>query len=329
MKKILIIDDRKDHFMKLKTLLEKKYLVVPENHSKMSAAIEYPHIDKVDIKEFVLRQIDDNYKELGLIICDIHFGENNPKGGYSIVKAIRKHRILSSPKWTSLVPIIAVTNYADEQDGIISVGADFSLEKDYIWDNVALFHAVIETQILKFEQSLNYIYPPELKDLILDFKQKHADETTVFLMTSFAEEHKSTITQIIEVLKEHNITPFLADKQGGENHDDLWPNIEVFIHGCDFGIGIYADDSIFSGGSEVENKDREKEHFKRIRINPNMSQEVGYMLGLQKSVCVLKSKKLDKLPIDLAGKIYVEYEGEEDLKEKLGEWLKNKILKKV
>lgn len=326
MKKILIIDDRKDHFSKLKTLLEKKYLIIPESHSKMSAAIEYPHIDRVDIKEFVLRQIDENYKDLGLVICDIHLGENNPQGGYDIVKAIRNHRILSTPKWTSLVPIIAVTNYADKQDGIISVGADFSLEKDYICDNVELFQAVIETQILKFEQSLNYIYPPELKDIILDFKQKHADKTTVFLMTSFAEEHKNTIKQIVEVLKEHDITPCLADKQGGENHDDLWPNIEVFIHGCDFGIGIYADDSILKGG-EADEEGREKEHFKRIRINPNMSQEVGYMLGLQKKVCVLKNKKLDKLPTDLAGKIYVEYDGEDDLKEKLGEWLKNKILK--
>ena len=57
-----------------------------------------------------------------------------------------------------------------------------------------------------------------------------------------------------------------------------------------------------------------------------MSQEVGYMLGLQKKVCILKDKKLDKLPTDLAGRIYVEYENEEDLKQRLGEWITNKVL---
>ena len=40
----------------------------------------------------------------------------------------------------------------------------------------------------------------------------------------------------------------------------------------------------------------------------------------------MKDKKLDKLPTDLAGKIYVEYDGEDDLKEKLGEWLMTKLL---
>ena len=61
---------------------------------------------------------------------------------------------------------------------------------------------------------------------------------------------------------------------------------------------------------------------KRIRINPNLSQEVGYMLGLQKKVCILKDKKLDKINTDLSSWIYQEYT-KDTLEKQLVQWLKN------
>ena len=189
-----------------------------------------------------------------------------------------------------------------------------------------------------YDRRLEFMYPSKLKDEIMAFKATHANEKTAFIMTSFAEEHQNTIALVKEVLKKYDITPCMANKQGGENTDDLWPNIEVFIHGCDFGIGIYADDSILKGKNEAgekkyENgdereKEKEKELFKRIRINPNLSQEVGYMLGIQKKVCILKDGKLKHLPTDLAGKIYVPFENDEDLKKNLGEWIEGKILRR-
>lgn len=261
-------------------------------------------------------------------MCDIKLNSNDTSGD-RMVEAIRNHVILDFPKWTSLIPIIAITGYAITQVSIINAGANFSLNKDKINRDPDWFLAVVKRCIISFESTLEFMYPAELKEKIRLFKNKHANEKTAFIMTSFAEEHKSTIELIYSVLKNHNITPYLANKQGGEHNDNLWQNIEVFIHVCDFGIGIYADDSILKGSNEKEHKKRDKELFKRIRINPNMSQEVGYMLGLQKKVCILKDKKLDKLPTDLAGRIYVEYCNDVDLKKKLGEWITNKVLPKM
>lgn len=329
MKKILIIEDQEEDFIKMCSLLGNTYDVLPNNFKEMSACVEYPKETGKDIVTFAIQQIEENYRDLKLVLCDVKLGKNK-RGGNQVVNGIREHKIFGSPNWTSLVPIIAITHYANRQESILDAGADFTLLKEEIEKIEDVFLALIDNNMKAFERRLESLFPQTLKDEIKDFRKNHANEKTAFIMTSFAEEHQSTINQIIKVLKKHKITPCLANKEGGENHDYLWPNIEVFIHGCDFGIGIYADDSILKGGNIINGEEQYKEHFKRIRINPNMSQEVGYMLGLQKKVCILKDIKLDKLPSDLAGKIYVEYDGDNDndLEEQLGEWLTNKILTK-
>lgn len=321
MKKILIIEDFKEDFEKMRKLLGSTYTVIPKDFEEMSACIEYPQKTGKNIVDYTILQIDKNYRDLSLIICDIILG-NDIRGGNKVVKAIRKHKIPGSPYWTSLVPIVAITHHAKKQESIIDAGADFSIIKE---NDENLFSALVESNADSFERRLESMFPPKLKDDIKAFKNKHLYDITAFIMTSFAEEHHNIINQITKILKKHKITPCLANKQGGECADDIWANIEVFIHGCDFGIGIYADDSVLKGSYKTS----DKEQYKRIRINPNMSQEVGYMLGLQKKVCILKDKELVKLPADLAGKIYVEYENENDLDKKLSEWLNEKILKKT
>lgn len=327
MKKILIIEDQEEDFMKMCSLLGNTYDVLPNNFKEMSACVEYPKETGKDIVAFAIQQIEENYRDLKLVLCDIKLG-NNKRGGNQVVNGIREHKILGFHNWTSLVPIIAITHYANRQESILDAGADFTLLKEEIEKIEDVFLALIDNNVKVFERRLESLLPQSLKDEIKAFRKNHEDKKTAFIMTSFAKEHQNTINQIIEVLKKHNITPCLANKEGGENHDFLWPNIEVFIHGCDFGIGIYADDSILNGGDIMDGKEQNKERFKRIRINPNMSQEVGYMLGLQKKVCVLKDIRLDNLPSDLAGKIYVEYDSnnDSDLEKQLGEWLTNKIL---
>lgn len=328
--KILIIENKKKDFWQIKKKLAGDfYTILPSNVEEMINCIERGGRGIID---YVLRQIDENYKELMLIVCDIRLNGND-SSGERVVEAIRNHRIPDFPIWTSLVPIIAITGHAIRQDSIIKAGADFSLTKKKIFEDdnrdENYFLTLVGHNISSFERRLEFMYPNELKEKIRVFKSNHLDKTTAFIMTSFADEHKATIKLIKDVLETYNIAPCMADKQGGEHDDNLWSNIEVFIHGCDFGIGIYADDSILEGCRIKDDKEFEKEqeeHYKRIRINPNMSQEVGYMLGIQKKVCILKNKKLEKLPTDLAGRIYVEYENEEDLKQRLGEWITTKVL---
>lgn len=60
------------------------------------------------------------------------------------------------------------------------------------------------------------------------------------------------------------------------------------MYSCDFAIAIF-------------------ERITEDNFNPNVSLEVGYMMGINKSVLFLKDKTLKSLQTDLAGKLYKEF----------------------
>ena len=72
-----------------------------------------------------------------------------------------------------------------------------------------------------------------------------------------------------KTLAKHNITALRADDK--QYMDDLFPNVRVYLHGSDFGIAIF--DRIIQDD-----------------FNPNVSLEVGYMLGMGKNILLLKIK---------------------------------------
>ena len=292
------------------------------------------------IDAFVQKQLMKHYRDIRLILCDIKFGKDRQKGN-RIVKHIREFKDLSPSYWTSMIPVIGMTNYSEfdtVEHEMVAAGADFVFKKRFIFNDLNgsnykesekdnneanTYRTIIDVQVEKFEKNLKTFYPKGLEDEIIRFKDKHKNKKTAFIMTSFQDQHMSIANDIIGILRKFNIKGYIANAPGGMNSDFIWDNIQVFIHGCDFGIGIYADDSILFG---VDSENQTKEHVeysRRIRINPNLSQEVGYMLALQKKVCILKHRNLEKIPSDLAGKIYVEFTAE-SLEEDLTNWLKNK-----
>jgi hypothetical protein len=95
--------------------------------------------------------------------------------------------------------------------------------------------------------------------------------------------HDGILDGIREALEPHNMIALRADTK--DYHTDLFYNILTYIYGCRFGIAVF---------------DRIEANI----INPNVSLEVGYMLGLGKSVCYLKDKTLPMLQTDLIGKLY-------------------------
>lgn len=324
MKKILVIEDEKLHFETMRKWLQHiGYTVVPEDFAEMSEAID-SSFDSDCIEDFALRQIAAYRSDLRLVLCDIRLGDD-ALGGNRVVKKIRNNENPSLSFITSMIPIIGVTQFADNRDKIVMDGADFVFQKPNQNQTVSgfsneLLRNVIDAQVMRFEERMTYRYPAKLKTEIAKFKKVHEGKTTAFIMTSFQEQHLKTAKAIIEILKKHGITGCLASEgEGGKYSDELWPNIEVYMHGCDFGIGIYADDKLLKGGKSGADMDK-------ARINPNMSQEVGYMLALQKPVCVLKHYKLKDVPADLSGRIYVQYK-RTDLEEKLCEWLDSKDFK--
>lgn len=68
------------------------------------------------------------------------------------------------------------------------------------------------------------------------------------------------IQDIKDVLNKHGIVGLRADDK--EYMDDLFLNVKVYMHACDFGIAVY--ERIISDD-----------------FNPNVSLEVGYLFGMK------------------------------------------------
>ena len=71
--------------------------------------------------------------------------------------------------------------------------------------------------------------------------------------------------------------------------DDLFLNVKVYMHTCDFAIAVY-------------------ERIVSDDFNPNVSLEVGYLFGMKKPVMLLKDQTLKALNTDLTGKLYKEFD---------------------
>jgi hypothetical protein len=107
-------------------------------------------------------------------------------------------------------------------------------------------------------------------------------------------------------LQPFGITAVRADDK--HYHDDLWPNVLTYIHGCGFGIAVF-------------------ERLEQDEFNPNVSLEVGYLYGLGKPVCLLKDKTLKTLHTDLVGKLYRPFDPQNPkttIPTELSKWLADK-----
>ncbi len=133
---------------------------------------------------------------------------------------------------------------------------------------------------------------------------------TAFLMMQFEETkpHGEIVKTIKDELSEYGIVGLKADDK--DYMDDLFPNIKVYMHACDFGVAIF---------DRITEDD----------FNPNVTLEVGYMFGLGKKVLLLKDKTLKTLSTDLAGKLYKPFDTTDipkTLPKQLEKWLTDKGL---
>lgn len=128
--------------------------------------------------------------------------------------------------------------------------------------------------------------PVEIQQSLAKFREEYADPSSVaFLMMKFGQTpaHTQFVKAIRAAFGEHGITVLRADDK--QYHDDLFPNILTYMHGCGIGIAVFE---------RIEADD----------FNPNVSLEVGYMLSMRKPVCLLKDRTQKTLPTDLVGKLY-------------------------
>jgi hypothetical protein len=153
--------------------------------------------------------------------------------------------------------------------------------------------------------------PPEITESLKKFRMDHPDTMKVaFIMMRFGttEAHTDITASIKSTLASRGIAALRADDK--QYHDDLFYNILTYIYGCGFGVAVFE---------RLESED----------FNPNVSLEVGYMLGLRKPVCLVKDKTLKTLHTDLVGKLYKSFDPQKPNKTiatELEQWLKDKGL---
>lgn len=128
--------------------------------------------------------------------------------------------------------------------------------------------------------------PAAIQDSYQQFRSDFPEPKKVaFVMMQFSDTpaHSAIEQAIKTTLTSFGMKALLARDR--EYHDELYPNIQTFMHGCGFGIAVFE---------RIESDD----------FNPNVSLEVGYMLGLRKPVLLLKDQTLHALQTDLVGRLY-------------------------
>lgn len=150
----------------------------------------------------------------------------------------------------------------------------------------------------RFEKSFISNYTPSQEK----FYNKYGRDTAFIIMPF--DDHLQSVCKIIKkVLEPKGIVALRADDF--EFEEDTWKNIQVYLDCCRFGIAVF-DKSL------------------RQKYNPNVALEVGYMMALEKKVCLLKDKNLESMPSDLIAKLYKVYDDsnlEESITTALNKWL--------
>lgn len=128
----------------------------------------------------------------------------------------------------------------------------------------------------------------------------------VFVIMPFSEKLDTVYTAIKDSLKKHGINNVVrADEK--EFAEDLWQNVKVYLNCCKMAVAVF------------DKNDQDS-------YNPNVALEVGYMLANGRKVCLLKDKRLEKLPTDLISRLYREYDIddlENSISMEIEKWLNN------
>jgi hypothetical protein len=151
--------------------------------------------------------------------------------------------------------------------------------------------------------------PPSIRSSVLHLLQDYPDyEKNCFLVMSFTSTrlHNEIYKVLRQVLSRFGLNLLRADDRSYT--DDLFTNVETYLYGCSFAIAVF--ERLIS---EV--------------YNPNVSFEVGFLLGMGKPVCLLKEKTVPKLPSDLVGKLYRDFDAQDirgTLPRQIEQWLRDK-----
>lgn len=145
-----------------------------------------------------------------------------------------------------------------------------------------------------------------LEPYLRAFLEDHPEPSrNVFIMMRFGAtaQMKQIHDAIVAGLADHGMNAVRADDR--DYTGELWSNIEVYLTGCAYGIAVFED---------IEQRD----------YNPNVSLELGYLMGRGKRTLLLKEKRLPNMPSDVVHRLYKEFDGydiEKSVKREVGTWI--------
>ena len=133
--------------------------------------------------------------------------------------------------------------------------------------------------------------------------QKTADRNVFVMMRYRSANHFVQIElSIRKALSHYGLIARLA--KDGSVADDLWENITHYMRYSRFGIAVFED---------IDERE----------FNPNISLELGYMYAMNKRCLLLKEKRMPRLPIDICGRIYRDFDAldiQTSIQEQVAEW---------
>ncbi len=140
----------------------------------------------------------------------------------------------------------------------------------------------------------------------------------IFIITPFRNDarYRETISAIRNALEKVGLRGWTADERQLEQQ--LWDNIQVYLNGCKAGIAVFTHDATEQRQSEQHST-----------FNPNVSIEVGHMLSQKKPVLLLKDKNLPRLPSDIVGSLYKDFDldnSTDSIRQAVSNWVKDNEL---
>lgn len=145
-----------------------------------------------------------------------------------------------------------------------------------------------------------------LEPYLRKFLEDHPEPSrNVFIMMRFSESNQmqQIHSAIVAGLADHGLNAVRADDR--DYTGEVWTNIEVYLTGCQYGVAVFED---------IEKRD----------FNPNVSLELGYLMGRAKRSLLLKEKRLPNMPSDVVHRLYKEFDGydiENSIRREIGNWI--------
>lgn len=100
-------------------------------------------------------------------------------------------------------------------------------------------------------------------------------------------QNKLIAASITECTREYDLVVLRADQRS--YYEELWENVKAYMDACSMGIAVF---------DQMDDDD----------INPNVSLELGYMIARQRTLLLLKEKRIKSLPTDICGRLYREFD---------------------